>query len=184
MKVLECERTISAVLVAVLVAGMATGCKRTTAGTAGEGGNASASSASAAAIRPTGPSGAARPMDSTSRVDSAAGSVLVNPNGVAATSGTTSMFLPTLGTTVQVPALPPTPSNRTPGSGALNSGSATISPFIPIQPGTNPNFPDSNTVNRPPTSAMTNPLNAARPNSTLVRPMAPGSTIAVPRRPE
>jgi hypothetical protein len=197
MRVLECKRTISAMLVATVVVGIA-GCNRTTAGTAGEGGNPSASAAPT--NRVTGSSGAgaaAQPSDSAGRVDSAAGNIMLNPNGVAATTpaqGTTSMFLPTLGTTVQVPTQFSTSPNGASGSGPLGSGSASpssgssmmapISPFIPMPPTMNPNFVDSNAVNRPHASALTNPLNTTRPNSTMVRPMTPGSTATVPRRPE
>jgi hypothetical protein len=197
MRALERKRTISAMLVATVVVGIA-GCNRTTAGNAGEGGNPTGSATPA--TRAAGSSGGgamAVPSDSAGRVDSAAGNVMLNPNGVAPTTpapGTTSMFLPTLGTTVQVPAQFSTSPNGASGSGSLGSGSASpssgssmmapISPFIPMPPTMNPNFVDSNAVNRPPANALTNPLNATRPNSTMVRPMTPGSTATVPRRPE
>jgi hypothetical protein len=197
MRVFECKRTISTMLVATVVVGIV-GCKRTTAGTAGEGGNPTGSATPT--TRAAGSSGAgamAVSSDSAGRVDSAAGSVMLNPNGVAPTTSapcTTSMFLPTLGTTVQVPTPFSTPPNSASGSGALSSGSssstsgssatAPISPFIPMLPTMNPNFVDSNAVSRPPASASTNPLNTARPNSTMVHPTTPGSTATFPRRPE
>ena len=197
MRIFECKRTISAMLVATVVVGIAA-CNRTTAGNAGEGGNPTGSATPT--TRATGSPGAgamAVSSDSAGRVDSAAGSVMLNPNGVAPTvpaPGTTSMFLPTLGTTVQVPTPFSTSPNGASGSGSLSSGSsssssgsstmAPISPFIPMPPMMNPNFVDSNAVSRPPASASTNPLNTTRPNSTMVHPMTPGSTATVPRRPE
>lgn len=183
--------TTSAMVVICMVSTLAS-CKRTTAGTAGEGGSGSGAAATSATAPRGGASIAASVSDSAGRADSAAGNVLLNPNGAApagvvpaqTAAGTTSspgipmapsttVFLPTLGTTVRVPSTTPAP----PASSALTS------PFIPVLPQVNPTLPDSTLMPRPPVGGATTPRNGLRPNSTLVRPVTPGSTGAVTRTP-
>jgi len=172
------ERTNSAIVFAALIACVIAGCKRTTAGTAGEGGSGVA--------RPASGSNSATQMSSSgtasaSRTDSAAGSVMLNANGsvpridsaggLGATPGATSMFLPTLGTSIRVPTSPAAPASRS---------DALVSPFIPILPAMNP--ADSSPIATPP-SPIVKPMDTARPNSTVVRPALPG-TAAVIRKPQ
>jgi len=130
--------------------------------------------------------------DSAGRVDSAAGGLTLNPNGsipqtspsgstsvAAPAPGATSIFLPTLGTSVLVPST--SRSTRSP------TGSLPTSPFLPTPPEMSPMNqaqPDSILFGRPATDRVTTPLNPARPGSTFVRPVRPGSTGVVIRNPE
>ena len=182
--------TTSAVIMAVAMCTLAA-CKRTTAGTAGEGGSGSGAAASAAPR--SGAAAGASMSDSAGRTDSAAGRVTLNPNGSApaglappqnpvgttTTAGapmpaSTSVFLPTLGTTVRVPSLTPQPAT---------SRSPLTSPLIPVLPQVNPTQPDSTLMPRPVPGRAINSPNGLRPESTLVRPVRPGSTGTVTRTP-
>jgi hypothetical protein len=182
--------TTSAVVMAIAMCTLAA-CKRTTAGTAGEGGSGSGVAASAAAR--SGSAAGVSMSDSAGRADSAAGQVMLNPNGSApagvvppqnaagttSTAGaqmptSTSVFLPTLGTTVRVPSASPQ---------AAASRSPLTSPLIPVLPQINPTQPDSTFMPRPAPGRAINPPNGLRPDSTLMRPVRPGSSAAVSRTP-
>lgn len=190
------SRTTSAAVIALLACTMS-GCKRTTAGTAGEGGNRTGI-ASASTSRSGSSASGTGTSDSAGRIDSAGGSLTLSPNGsvlpitpsgtngmsgiLAPSTGATSVFLPTLGTTVQVPSM----TNPLPFSANAPSASHSLlsSPLLPARPTINPAQPDSNLVPRPAGSGVTPPPSTARPNSTLVRPVMAGTTAAVIKSPE